>query len=301
MTQSFNQLINQIEQLQPLLKRLPVVISIVLIIACAQQASELIWLMLDESGVEPMAIIAPANSVVNQTLNNKKSQQQDFRTLTSTHLFGIAETIKVSGSTEKMPETKLNLVLRGILTAGTTQAASAIIAQGANGREEIYGIDDKIPGGITLREIYPEHIILERQGKLETLHLEKDSSPDLISPANSSIQPISSTISTASTQELKNIRNDIIKDPTSFRKYALPVVVRENGKQIGYRLQAQQKSDLLTQAGLESSDVITSINGIKLDDMKNSIGALNELRSADQVSITVKRNGTEVPLNIQLQ
>ncbi|MDH5388912.1 MAG: type II secretion system protein GspC [Gammaproteobacteria bacterium] len=296
MTHAFSQLINQTEQLQSLLKRLPVVINFVLIIACAQLTSEIIWMLLDESGYESTIIVTPTPSVATQNLNNK-SQQQNFRNLSSAHLFGTAKAKTMQSSAESMPETKLNLVLRGVLSAQDMQMASAIIAQGTNGKEEIYGVNDKIPGGITLKEIYPEHVILERQGRLETLRLEKGKSADQ-TPVSQQSSP---TVSVDSSQKLKNIRSDLIKNPASFSKYATPVVVRENGKQIGYRLQAQQNSELLTQAGLESSDVITSINGVKLDDMKNSISALSALRSANQVSIIVKRNGTEVPLNIQLQ
>ena len=301
MSQTFSRLLSQTEQLQPLLKHLPVVINFVLIIACAQLMSELIWMLLDDSSTETMAVTAPVNSVTNNNRSDaKQSQQQAFRNLSSAHLFGIAETKGTVVSADNVPETKLNLVLKGVLAAGTSSIASAIIARGSNGKEEIYGINDKIPGGITLKEIHPEHVILERQGRLETLRMLKSKGSDQTSSSNRT-RSTTSAISTASSKKLKNIRNDIIKDPTSFRKYALPVVVRENGKQIGYRLQAQQNSDLLTQAGIKPSDVITSINGIKLDDMKNSIGALNALRSANNVNITVKRNGAEVPLNIQLQ
>ncbi|MCK5262619.1 MAG: type II secretion system protein GspC, partial [Gammaproteobacteria bacterium] len=291
MSQTFSRLLSQTEQLQPLLKHLPVVINFVLIIACAQLMSELIWMLLDDSSTETMAVTAPVNSVTNNNRSDaKQSQQQAFRNLSSAHLFGIAETKGTVVSADNVPETKLNLVLKGVLAAGTSSIASAIIARGSNGKEEIYGINDKIPGGITLKEIHPEHVILERQGRLETLRMLKSKGSDQTSSSNRT-RSTTSAISTASSKKLKNIRNDIIKDPTSFRKYALPVVVRENGKQIGYRLQAQQNSDLLTQAGIKPSDVITSINGIKLDDMKNSIGALNALRSANNVNITVKRNG----------
>ena len=305
MSQTFSQLLNQTEQLQALLKRLPVVINFVLIIACAQLMSELIWMLLDDSKTETIAITAPVNSVTSNSANKaKQSQQTSFRSLSSAHLFGVAEKAsKTVVKTENAPETKLNLVLKGVLAAGSSSIASAIIARGSSGKEEIYGLDDKIPGGITLKEIHPEHVILERQGQLETLRMLKSESSDQTSLDNTGFkaQPSTSAISGSSSTKLKNIRSDIIKDPASFRKYATPVVVRENGKQIGYRLQAQQNSDLLTQAGLEPSDVITSVNGIKLEDMKNSISALNALRSANSVNITVKRNGTEVPLNIQLQ
>ncbi|MCK5263171.1 MAG: type II secretion system protein GspC [Gammaproteobacteria bacterium] len=296
MNPTFSQLLNQTEQLQPLLKRLPIIINFVLIIACAQLMSELIWMLLDDSDIEPMTVVAPASNKQN---NNTNQSQQAFRNLSSAHLFGIAATQKTTLSTDKAPDTKLNLLLKGVLAAGTTAMASAIIARGSNGKEEIYGIDDKIPGGITLKEIHPEHVIIERQGQFETLRMLKSKGSDHVSLNHK--RTSKSTISASSSKKLKNIRNDLIKNPASFRKYALPVVVRENGKQIGYRLQAQQNSDLLTQAGIEASDVITSINGIKLDDMKNSISALSALRSANNVNITVKRNGAEVPLNIQLQ
>ena len=82
----------------------------------------------------------------------------------------------------------------------------------------------------------------------------------------------------------------------------MPVVVKQNGKQIGYRLQPQQKGKALMQeVGLRANDVITEINGIKLDNPQNGIGALRQLSTANSVSISVMRNGTEVPLNIQLQ
>ena len=83
MSQTFNQLMNQAEQLQPLLKRLPVIINFVLIIACAQLLSEIIWMLLDESDSGTTTITTPVTSASGQNANNtKKSQQQAFRNLT---------------------------------------------------------------------------------------------------------------------------------------------------------------------------------------------------------------------------
>jgi type II secretion system protein C len=87
----------------------------------------------------------------------------------------------------------------------------------------------------------------------------------------------------------------------SFGDYALPVAITENGKQIGYRLQLQQKGELLQQFGIEKNDILTEINGIKLNKPKNGISALRKLRTAKNINIVVKRNGVEIPLNISLQ
>lgn len=302
MTRTFNQLFTHREQLQPLLKRLPVVINFLLIIAGAQLLSQGIWMLLAEPESEFATVAPAANSGADKNSGNaQQSQQQTFRTLTTAHLFGVAQNQSAQVSAEKAPDTKLNLVLRGILTAGEAQMASAIIAQGASGQEETYGINDKMPGGITLREIHAEHVIIERQGQFETLRMEKDQGDDLIAAPIDRPQSSTSTLSAVASQAIKNIRRELISNPTSFSKYALPVVVRENGVQVGYRLQPQQNSELLTQAGLEPSDVITSVNGVSLSDMNNSISALRELSTASQVNIIVKRNGTEIPINIQLQ
>ena len=180
MSHPLNHFLNQTEQLQPMLKRLPVAINIILIIGCAQLLSEMIWMLLDDSSSDYSTLVTPANSVASQRQNDSQKSQQAFRNLSSAHLFGTAEIKTPVVTAENAPETKLNLVLRGVLSAGSPEIASAIIARSANGKEEIYGIGDKIPGGITLREIHAEYVILERHGRLETLRMLKDSDSDQI-------------------------------------------------------------------------------------------------------------------------
>lgn len=291
MAQSLTILLNNPENLQLALKKLPTVVSVVLVIACAHVLSQITWALLSDDE-QPLT-----SAITTPKIAPKANNQKAFRQLTSANLFGIAGQTKTTKTT-KAPETRLNLVLKGVLAAVPMTAASAIIARGKNGKEEIYGIGDKLPGGVTIKEIHPEHILLERNGQLETLRMPKGNSIGKLTRSASTRK--STQISTQG-KALKNIRQNIIKNPTSFTKYALPVIVRENGKQIGYRLQPQKEGDLLAQMGIEPSDVITSVNGIQLSDPKNGISALQKLSTASEVNITVKRNGVEVPLNIQLQ
>jgi len=175
----------------------------------------------------------------------------------------------------------------------------AIIAQGRSGQEEVYAIGEKMPGGITIESIHADHVVLNRSGRLETLQLIKDEYVGNITTTRNR----SNFLPPASAgEELAGIRQQILQNPTSFGDYAVPVVVKKRGKQIGYRLQAQQKgNELMQEVGLEANDVITEINGIKLNNPQNGLGALRQLSTANSVSITVMRNGTEVPLSIQLQ
>ena len=278
--------------LQTLPQHSATAISFVMVIACAYSLAQLTWMLVpSDDGAIPT--IAPAH--INRPPATG-TQRDNIGQLAMAHLFGNAE--KEAVDTSKVATiTRLNLTLRGVLAASDPKYAIAIIASGKNGKEEIYGIGDPLPGNATLREVHPDHVILERSGQLEILKLAKDAPLDLPHDSNGSSRYNGNDPGAA----LGQIRKTILRTPTAFGDYALPMVVRENGKQVGYRLQAQAKGkELLRQIGLEPNDIITSINGVKMDDPRNGISALRKLSTAQSINITVKRNGVDVPLTIQL-
>jgi general secretion pathway protein C len=293
MTNPFTTLFANTAYLQQINQRLPAITSLLLVIACAHAMAKISWMFLPEGETSTQQRATTRTPVVNRT-----NQDQAIRQVASAHLFGEMQVSAASRPT-KAPETRLNLVLRGVIAADPMTLSHAIIARGKNGKEEVFAIGDKMPGGVTIEEVHPDHVILNRGGQLETLQLVKDEDVGTIqSSSNSSAFPASGTPG----EQLVSIRQEILQNPTSFGDYALPVVVKKNGKQLGYRLQPQQKgNELMQEVGLEANDVITEINGIKLDNPQNGIGALRQLSTANSVSITVMRNGNEVPLNIQLQ
>lgn len=293
MTNPFTTLFTNTAHLQQLNQQLPVIISLLLVIACAHAMAKISWMFLPEGETSMQQRATARTPLVNRT-----NQGQAIRQVANAHLFGEMQSAAVPRQT-KAPETRLNLVLRGVIAADPMSLSHAIIARGKNGKEEVYAVGDKMPGGVTVEEVYPDHVILNRGGQLETLQLVKDEDVGTIKASNRR-----STFLPSGTpgEKLVSIRQEILKNPTSFGNYALPVVVKKNGKQLGYRLQPQQMGDvLMKELGLEASDVITEINGIKLNNPQNGIGALRQLSTANSVSITVMRNGTEVPLSIQLK
>lgn len=297
-----NALITQLNNpavLQQFNQRMATAASLLLIVACAYVLVEVSWMFFPQDDEVSQSVPKKTRSVVSD-----QAQQNNFKNLTSANIFGVSDKAVVQKQT-KVPETRLNLTLKGVLAATPMDRASAIIAQGKAGKEDIYSVGDKLPGGVSIKEIHADHVVLERGGSLEILKLPKDSGVNFGSGSGSGSARgtnLSSLNSGRSPQAaLTQIRKNILKNPTSFGEYALPVVVKENGKQVGYRLQAQQKGQLLAELGLQSSDVITQINGVKLDKPQNGISALRKLSTAKNLNIVVKRNGAEVPLNISLQ
>jgi len=285
-------ILTHLPQLQPLYQRLPVIVSLLLVVACAHALVKITWMLLPEAQIEAAPLRTARVSITTADDN-----AQDIRRLTSAHLFGETQSAAAAAPTSA-PETRLNLVLRGVIASDPMARSSAIIAQGNGGKEDVYGVGDKLPGGVSVSEVHAENVILERGGRLETLNLAKDSDVGEIIASvddNPGLAPASPG------EALRDIRSNILKNPTSFGEYALPVVVKQEGKQIGYRLEPQQKGDMLAELGLEPEDVITEINGVKLDNPQNGIVALRKLSTSNMISIKVRRNGAEVPLNIQLQ
>jgi general secretion pathway protein C len=293
MTNPFTTLFANTAYLQQINQRLPAITSLLLVIACAHALARISWMFLPEGETYTQQRATSRTPAVNRT-----NQDQAIRQVANAHLFGEIQAATGTRPT-RAPETRLNLVLRGVIAANPMSLSHAIIARGKNGKEEVYTVGDKMPGGVTVEEVYPDHVILNRGGQYETLQLLKDEDVGTIqSSGDSSGFPAYGTAGA----QLAGIRQEILQNPTSFGDYALPVVVKKNGKQLGYRLQPQQKgNELMQEVGLEANDVITEINGIRLDNPQNGIGALRQLSTANSVSITVMRNGNEVPLSIQLQ
>lgn len=292
MTNTLIAQLNNPAVLQRYNQRLATVVSLMLVVACAYVLVEISWMFFPQDEDDMMLVRQQT-----QPLLKNQSPDNNFARVTAANIFGVSDEVAIIKQ-DKVPETKLNLTLKGVLAATPMNRASAIIAKGKAGKEDIYGIGDKMPGGVSVKEIYADHIVLERGGRLEILKLQKISGvADLGSTAGRGSSYASNTPAAA----LKKIRTNILKNPASFGEYALPVIVKENGKQIGYRLQPQNKGGLLADLGLQPSDTITQINGIKLDKPQNGISALRKLSTAKNLNIVVKRNGAEVPISISLQ
>lgn len=86
-------------------------------------------------------------------------------TLVDAHLFGAAP----SGSGERV--TNLNVKLKGVFASGSDAPAFAILNTG--GKDEAARAGREIVPGVVLESVYPEHVVLRRNGALERVNLEE--------------------------------------------------------------------------------------------------------------------------------
>ncbi|HEY9053024.1 MAG TPA: type II secretion system protein GspC [Gammaproteobacteria bacterium] len=268
-----------------------------LVIACSFTLAKLTWLLMPAPETTS-APLAPAQTT-NIALQSQTALQQKIQQLSQAHLFGVFQSQAVAPTQTEAPDTRLNLVLKGLLAATPMEQASAIISMGKNGEENIYSVGDRISSA-TVKEIHNDRVILENNGRYETLRLPKDYDDDgMIQTVSGSAGDISGRPSTPG-EVLSDIRQKILRNPTAFGEYAIPIPYNENGKLRGYRLQPQGDRALFDQVGLDPNDVIIAVNGVGLDNPAQGIQALRKLQNAKSIDITVLRNGAEIPLHFEM-
>ncbi|HKJ10361.1 MAG TPA: type II secretion system protein GspC [Gammaproteobacteria bacterium] len=214
------------------------------------------------------------------------------------HLFGTAaHNTPTANQPINAPETHLNLVLRGVLSSSDVAHARAIIAD-PHGNENYYAVGADLPGGAELIRIYPDRVILRRSGRYETLKLPKDEVSGAAGSNRSGNAGASGN--RAAGQLLKHYRNALARNPGELLQLARPQAVIEHGRFVGFRLHPGERPALLGRLGLHNGDIVTAINGVRLNSPGKGIKALQDLKNAKSVNLTVRRGGRQIHLAFQI-
>jgi general secretion pathway protein C len=201
------------------------------------------------------------------------------------------------------PDTTLNLTLRGLVHAEDQQRARAIIASGNN--ELQYPVGARLPGNAELAAIHPDRVILLHRGRYETLRLPRDGLGDAPPPPPAAARGGRGAPPTASPAEetptsLQAIREQAMTNPAMLADLIQITPVSEDGSFVGFQLAPGRNRQMLGQFGLRQGDVVTSVNGIVLDNPMKGMEALNALQTADEVTLTVLRQGREHTMTLQV-
>jgi general secretion pathway protein C len=297
--------------------RLPAIVTVLLIVLLAHGLAKLTWNLVPLPEVEQAAVSEQrqkpraARVVREQPLANK---------ISNFNLFGKHEPKKVVVEPVKpavVPETKLNLKLRGVFASKDKNAARAIIAD-SRGDEDSYRIGAALPGGATLSEIHPDRVILEHNGRFETLKLPVDVADSAVggastlSPSNVSPPTVDRDINrgniaslsastTDNAQLLGQYRSALLNDPNSVMGLINVRPYQKDGQLVGYRLRPGKDRALLRRFGLRSGDIVTSVNGVPMNNPVKALEVLRDLSTASQISVDVLRNGAPQSFTFQVQ
>ena len=256
-------------------QRGPTLLSVLMVLLLAWLLAELTWSFIPQrkSATAPTAATAAG------------MRQVDADQVANRHLFGVAGA--PTGNGANAPDTDLALTLHGIVAGKRAADSRALIV--ANGDEEPYGIGAQLPGGAVIRSIYPDRVLLERGGRLEALRLPTNDTSGAATGAQSAMmQPQAMA---PPTESLSQLRQEITNNPQRLMDVVRAMPVMDHGKLTGYRIYPAGNPAQFNQLGLKPGDVVSAVNGIPLTDPAQSMRVLSSLKTSDQVSVTLMRNG----------
>ncbi|CAB0151149.1 Type II secretion system protein C [Pseudidiomarina piscicola] len=258
-------------------------------------------------------LLAPASEPASGPIQTSVSQQRQapkgrVSNLAELNLFG---TTTVQQSSSRAPKTNLNVRLLGVTASSLPERSAAIIEKDRN--QEVYVIGDKLAGtDVTIEEIYADRVILNNSGILETLELEGigelseglSLTLDNQQSAQRQTEPERPRWGDqVQSQQLSAGDRAAVRRARSQGAGALMDLIRivpamsGDGLQ-GYRLSPGNKPELFSNAGFKPGDIAVAINGQDLTEVASAQVAINELRQAQKVIVTVLRNDTYLDLEL---
>ena len=280
---------------------LPGWVTLLLVVIIGWQLASIGWALVPgPSAGDPVDIPAGAGA----RISSGGASDYDVEVIAGYSIFGKAEEKPEEEITEgpvlggdevceDCPETRQNLTLKGIVAATDPDLSTAII-EDASKDEETYQIGQTIVSGATLHAVYADRVVLNENGNLTNLTLPAEFARPTAAPvrrnqrATARTQPRAQSIQSVVSQNVARLA-DVIRPTPYF----------VNGQQQGYRVYPGRDRRQFAALGLRPGDLIKEIDGQSLTDPTQAMQIFQSLGSADQVSVTVERDGQPQSLTLR--
>lgn len=272
-----------IKQKNPALARwIKPTVDVILVGIIAWLLARSVWFVLFGFEVEPLDMTQNTTPA----LTDQTILDADVSALQSGTLFGSERVEPSLVSSESLPETQLDLTLRGVRFAPEPDQSSALIDSPNEGQQNLI-LGDEIASGITLEEIFVDRVVINRRGTRENLFLREDTARQRA--ATLSENGSSNARSMARFSQADWI-NGLRLEPYS-----------ENGAMIGYQITENASQDFLQAIGLQTGDIITELNGFALNRSTNTLELMEDLSEADRARFVVLRNQVQDIIEMEIR
>lgn len=254
--------------------------EICLTAAIAYVLARLVWIVVEPGGA--VVGIYPIVQTPRQVSEHvSQSLSGDLTSLVSRNPFGqAASTESVSPAA---PETKLNLVLKGVRASGDGTGVAVIIMP--NNRLQMFSAGESILDGVVLEKVYGDRVTLRKDGRIEALLMAGGADRlSVLSPLGQ-LTPRAATEAGAGTAITRTGANAFLAN--------LSVNPVHRGQDfVGYQIGARMDEDLLERLGLRSGDILLAVDGTPVasttpGDLITSLASTNTMR------LRIHRDGRE--------
>lgn len=289
--------------------RLATVASILLVTAISLAAANGALFVIEHWDDQKVAVVTQAPLSSTQ-LNRGPS-------IAALDLFGNVEQSNAATGMTNTPETRLNLELQGVFIASVAADSSAIVAE-LNKGGELFHIGDRLPGNAVLDAVFNDHILLKRGGRVEKLMFSDSAIRQQFSSADGEQNPQNKgvamnnpstrlqqvreriaarqrQVSKAHTQPGTNLRSfldeyrdRIDTDPADLLN-EMGISAVSEGEASGYRLSDTLPSAQMLQAGLQEGDLVLSVNGTPVGDVRSDAALIDQAMNDGRVRVEIQR------------
>lgn len=204
-------------------------------------------------------------------------------------------------------QTRLSLTLQGVVLSSVAAQSRAIIGSGE--AQQGYKPGDSIadmPGNVVLQAVYERYVLLDNNGRTETLRMDEAPSENALSGSQSlsaltevtapaaNTTPASGNAPAAPGQFAGKAFTDLVR--------ILPVVEPADSPQAGalrgLQIRHGSRQDFLSAVGLQQGDLITGVNGNPLQDAAQLPQLLQQMSDSPTVALQIVRDEQQV--NVQI-
>ncbi len=264
---------------------LPRWVTLMLVVAIAWQLAGIIWMLMPGSSAGDPIAATPAQ--VGPAANS--ATRANVLAIASAHIFGEANRDDAVAEApaavdDDLAETRQNLSLRGTIASVRSTGSLAIIADSRND-EKVYAIRDTVILGTTLHAVYPDRVVLNEGGALRALRLPKE-----YQQGATSVRRNTTSVNRTSRNQ-QSIQAVVSRNVAKLADVVRPTPYMVGGQMQGYRVYPGRDRKQFAALGLRPGDLIKDIDGAALTDPQQAMQIFQSLGNADQVSVTVVRNG----------
>lgn len=218
-----------------------------------------------------------------QSLSKSRGEhrENDYTYLKTVDAFYNKNSVLFEQQTEQLPESTLDIQIFGIRARG--KGSGTVILKSQGSVQKLARVGDEIAAGTLLTAIYADRIEFRRNGRLETIYLDKER-----------------------VNELSNAQtNEVAHEPSENHAEAISTFVksmdlspyREGRDIIGFNIGDGAEKTLLALAGLEVGDIINSVNGNQLHSWER-VSEIADESSSGELDIQLERNGETIRLSL---
>lgn len=284
----------------------------VLLLWLCYSLAQLFWLLLPSPEI-PAPPVTLSNSRLFAESTERSTSPIDIEELKDLALFGEgtaeeqASAPQVTGIEQEAVDTNLQLTLHGAIPSSNPDRATAIIGDGRQQVSLHPGEELSIgPRGVRLAKVLPDRVILDNNGRYETLWLYSDRNNASMAarpaPRSRVARPAAPVPDQIQSQRAMPIDEEVLSDErvrmvTDIMNVSMH---REGGQLIGFRIRPKGDPELFEELGLKPNDIVTAVNNIGLDDTSRAMEVYRSLGQESRATLEILRDGTTITVDVAL-